>query len=164
MEIEKFIENVYKRQTGVALWKVKSKLRQQQEENRFVKNSARITREYERVRFDKEDEYVAEYKDQHSKHPKMKDYPVTRLFDSLSALKAEADLKILEEQAVLSEVGLERLYELSLIHIYSGLQATVVTCSAVFFQYDINDTGSSFGTEFGRGIGDYFDPFDTFCR
>ena len=38
----------------VALWKVKSKLRQQQEENRFVKNSARITREYERVRFDKE--------------------------------------------------------------------------------------------------------------
>ena len=30
----------------------------------------------------------------------MKDYPVTRLFDSLSALKAEADLKILEEQAV----------------------------------------------------------------
>lgn len=64
----------------VALWKVKSKLRQQQEENRFVKNSARITREYERVRFDKEDEYVAEYKDQHSKHPKMKDYPVTRLF------------------------------------------------------------------------------------
>ena len=49
----------------VALWKVKSKLRQQQEENRFVKNSARITREYERVRFDKEDEYVAEYKDQH---------------------------------------------------------------------------------------------------
>ena len=46
----------------------------------------------------------------------------------------------------------------------SGLQATVVTCSAVFFQYDINDTGSSFGTEFGRGIGDYFDPFDTFCR
>ena len=57
--------------------KVKSKLRQQQEENRFVKNSARITREYERVRFDKEDEYVAEYKDQHSKHPKMKDYPVT---------------------------------------------------------------------------------------
>lgn len=95
----------------VALWKVKSKLRQQQEENRFVKNSARITREYERVRFDKEDEYVAEYKDQHSKHPKMKDYPVTRLFDSLSALKAEADLKILEEQAVLSEVGLERLYE-----------------------------------------------------
>ena len=85
----------------VALWKVKSKLRQQQEENRFVKNSARITREYERVRFDKEDEYVAEYKDQHSKHPKMKDYPVTRLFDSLSALKAEADLKILEEQAVL---------------------------------------------------------------
>ena len=41
----------------------------------------------------------------------MKDYPVTRLFDSLSALKAEADLKILEEQAVLSEVGLERLYE-----------------------------------------------------
>ena len=54
----------------VALWKVKSKLRQQQEENRFVKNSARITREYERVRFDKEDEYVAEYKDQHSKHPK----------------------------------------------------------------------------------------------
>ena len=72
----------------VAPWKVKSKLRQQQEENRFVKNSARITREYERVRFDKEDEYVAEYKDQHSKHPKMKDYPVTRLFDSLSALKA----------------------------------------------------------------------------
>ena len=54
---------------------------------------------------------MAEYKDQYSKHPKMKDYPVTRLFDSLSALKAEADLKILEEQAVLSEVGLERLYE-----------------------------------------------------
>ena len=55
--------------------------------------------------------HVAEYKDQYSKHPKMKDYPVTRLFDSLYALKAEADLKILEEQAVLSEVGLERLYE-----------------------------------------------------
>ncbi len=96
----------------VSLWKVKSKLRLQREENEFVKKTAPITREYAAFRHEKDQEWRAEYKDRNSKHPQMTDYPVTRLRDSLSALSLKANLEALEKCEVLSEVGLERLYPL----------------------------------------------------
>ena len=94
----------------VSFWKVRSRLKLQREENKFVENTAEVGREYERFRHDYRESYLAELRDQRKKNPEMKEYPIQRRMDSLGKLNLLENLKTLEQCRILSEVGLERLY------------------------------------------------------
>lgn len=95
------------------LWKVKSGVKQQQEENELVKIARPYIASSGKIRHEKSKEYKAELQDKHLKHPLMKDYPVNRILDSLDVLQSEQVLEFLEKQEELTEVGMEWLYPMA---------------------------------------------------
>lgn len=95
---------------SVSLWKVNSKSKLQLEENEFLEHTACFVAAFNQLRHQKQQEYLDEMRDQRKEVPEMTDYPVQRALDSLSKSSLQAELQLLKRRAVMSEVGMEKLY------------------------------------------------------
>lgn len=108
--IEEDVVEIEGNGAGVSLWKVNSKSKLQLEENEFLEHTACFVAAFNQLRHEKQQEYLDEMRDQRKKVPEMTDYPVQRALDSLSKSSLQAELQLLKRRAVLSEVGMEKLY------------------------------------------------------
>lgn len=97
----------------VPLWKIRNNRPEQREEDKFVRHAFSAIRNLEYFWNQNAKGYDAEWNDQYQKQPKMKDYPVRRAVDSLSALKMEADFELLQRSGTISKVGMEKLYRMA---------------------------------------------------